>query len=126
MIAEYDEKFFGGDNAVNVSWYTDPFTRQKLIYSEMKLKYRSENDPERPPRREHGDNYIIVGLIVGLVVGGVMGAIIGYHYLGFISAIFCTIGGVFIGGIIGTVTGNVIKKRRRKTESARGGSEDVY
>ena len=92
----------------------DPFARQREHDQQMRLKYRSENDPERPPEREPGDKYILIGAVVGLITGGTAGAIVGVLYSG-VTGIFLgvTIGSI-TGGIIGVIIGDSIKKRRQR------------
>lgn len=114
------------DKSVTLITGGDPFMRLRIFEAEMRMKNRSENDPERPPRKEPGDQYIILGLIAGLLIGGILGAVIGYHYLNLVSAIFCAIGGSFMGGIICTLIGDLIKKRRYNTRSMGGGSGNEY
>lgn len=113
MKTRYDANSYHKDNSLTFIW-GDPGARQRAFEAEMRMRYRSERDPERPPRWERGDKYIIIGTIVGLIVGGALGAIIGYHYLGLIGSVFCTVGGIFIGGILGATIGNLIKKRQQK------------
>ncbi len=83
----------------------DPFdSRQR----ELELQYRSDNDPEGPPKPERGDIYIVIGTIVGLIVGGALGTFGGPGGI---------VGGAIAGGIIGAIVGGVIKKRRVKTKT---------
>ena len=115
MKAEYHNEVFHGDISVNFVWAGDTFSRQTLLNAEMRQKYRSED--EKPPRRERGDTYVILGTITGMIIGGVAGSF--GNVLVFSLAI---IGG----GIVGTIIGNLIKKWRHKTKSVRGGSRDAY
>jgi len=115
MNIEYNNanNYHRGDSVTFIIW-GDPNIGRKVYDAEMRWRQRSEYDPERPPRREPGDKYIIIGTIVGMIVGGALGAIIGNHYLGTIVSFFCAAGGFIVGGIIGATAGNLIKKRRQK------------
>ena len=90
---------------------SDPF--RKVYEAETMYKY-GRHDPAKPPMRERGDIYIILGALVGLIIGGVVAAIISYNYLGIVGIFLSIAGGAIAGGIIGATAGNFIKKWRRK------------
>lgn len=107
--------YCGGNSLIFV--WGDPFARQRAYETEMRLRYRSDKDPEQPPRPERGDIYILIGAIVGIIVGGASGVIVGGHYFGFAGFFFGLFGGVIAGGIIGVTVGGLIKKRRAKIKT---------
>jgi MFS family permease len=96
-------------------WYPERAQREQEL--QRRLRYRSEHDPEQPPRPERGDKYILAGALVGIVIGGAAGAIVAGHYFGFIGYLFGFWGGVIVGGIIGVLVGDVIRKRRQKQKT---------
>jgi outer membrane lipoprotein SlyB len=83
---------------------------------QMKLRYRSEHDPEGPPEPEAGDTYIVYGTLAGIVVGTTVGAIIGNEYFNIIGG---AIVGFIAGGITGAITGSAIKKWRNSKSKGR-------
>ena len=85
---------------------------------EMKLKYRSEHDPEGPPEPESGDTYIVYSTLAGIVIGIIAGAIIGNKYFNPVGG---AIVGFFTGGIIGAIIGSAIKKWRKNKGKGRQG-----
>jgi outer membrane lipoprotein SlyB len=115
MSMKYDYSFFKG-NSPAFFWGSDPRWQQREYELERRLRYRSEHDPERPPKWKSGDKYPVFGMIVGLVVGGVLGAI-GGRYFGFIGLVLGLAGGIMAGAIIGAIIGGFIRKRREKTEN---------
>lgn len=114
MNTEYSStNSYHRDDSVTFIWTGDPQAGQKLYEAEIIHRY-GKHDPAKPPRREYGDIYILIGTILGMIVGGILAAIISYHYLGFIGIFLITIVGVIVGGIIGATIGNFVKKWRRK------------
>ena len=100
------------DNSIVFIYYNPMDMESRRVEAELQLQNRGKNDPERPPRPERGDFYIIIGLVVGAVTGVILGSFVGF--LGFI-------GGAIVGGIIGATIGGAIKKylqkRKNKTSS---------
>ena len=90
----------------------DPFERLKEYDRDLRQRYESENDPERPPKRDPGDRSILIGAITGLLVGGILGVAVGGLCFGFIGGWLGLLGGFIAGGIIGVVIGDSIRKRR--------------
>lgn len=111
-----------GDNPAISFFLIDPFARQREHDMQMRLTYRTENDPERPPEREPGDKYILIGAISGLIIGGTAGGIVGVLYFGITGIIMCIIIGFITGGIIGVLTGDSIKKRWQRKNDTKGHS----
>ena len=79
------------DNPAISFFLIDPFARQREHDMQMRLTYRTENDPERPPEREPGDKYILIGAISGLIIGGTAGGIVGVLYFGITGILMCII-----------------------------------
>lgn len=75
---------------------------------EFLLKRTNKPVKERPPRRERGNIYMLIGLLVGGIIGSVSGSIIGVHYFSSVGFWLGVIGGFIIGGIIGALTGSLI------------------
>ena len=117
MSIEYSNgnSYCGGNSLIFI--WGDPGAFKRATEAEMRLRLRSEHDPERPPRREPGDIYIVIGTIAGIIIGGAAGAIGGSHYFGLAGFFFGLVGGVIIGGIIGVSIGSYIKKRREKAKT---------
>ena len=82
----------------------DPNAFSKSHDAEMINKF-GRHDPLKPPRKERGDIYIILGAIIG----GFIGIIAGSFW-----STFTILAGLIIGAIIGATAGNYIKKRRQK------------
>ncbi len=82
----------------------DPNAFSKSHDAEMIRKY-GRRDPLKPPKKERGDVYIILGVITGAIIGGVLGS--------FWTLLTLFIG-IIIGAIIGATAGNFVKKRRQK------------
>lgn len=110
-----DSHVFHWDNVLFIG-NIDPVTQQRLLELETKSRYGKKNDPERPPKPEHGDKYIVIGAIVGLIIGGILGAVIGNYYFGFLGGAIGGVAGIIAGGIVGAEVGSVVKKRRGKRE----------
>lgn len=104
------------NNSVSLAWISDPFHKQKEFESDMRKIFSSDNDPEKPPRRQPGDKYILIGAIVGLIIGGVLGAFIGWFLFNIAGVLLGIILGLIIGGVAGAYIGEAIKKRRPATE----------
>ena len=100
-------------DSVTFLWTGDPFTSKRVYELETMYKY-GKHDPAKPPRRERGDIYIILGALVGMIIGGVVAAIVSYRYLGFTLIFLITGGSAIGGGIIGATIGSFVKKWRRK------------
>lgn len=81
---------------------------------ESRMGYGSDNHPDKPPRAEPGDKYIVIGATTGLIIGGVLGVFVGSHYAGFTGGLIGLFGGVIVGGLVGTQVGSLMKKRWRK------------
>jgi len=105
MNIKYNDNSFCGDNSLTL-FYFPPWYDEKT--RELERQYRSEHDPERSPRPERGDVYIVIGAIVGLIVGGVLGTF---------GGLFGIAGGAIAGAIIGATIGDLIRKRREKTKT---------
>ena len=101
------------DDSVSFLWTSDPFAGKRAYEAEIINKY-GKHDPTKPPIRERGDIYILLGALIGMVIGGVLAGVISYHYLGFVGIFLITGGSSLAGGIIGATVGNFIKKWRRK------------
>jgi MFS family permease len=104
------------NNSVSFAWISDPFHKQKEFEDDMRKIFRSDNDPERPPKREPGDKYILIGAIIGLIIGGILGAVIGWLFFSIAGVLLGIILGFIIGGVAGVYIGDAIKKRRPRTE----------
>ena len=115
MKNEYYNEIYDGYITPTLTWAGNPFSRQTFQYAEMRLRHQTEG--EKPPRRERGDIYVILGTIIGMIIGGVMGSLSNVLVFSLI---------ILGGGIIGAIIGNLIKKWRCKTENARGGEGNVY
>jgi hypothetical protein len=89
----------------------DPGERDRILY-ETERRYRSEHEPEKPPKWTPGDSRIALGAIIGLIAGGVLGAIAGNHYFGLAGVFTGFIVGIIAGGIIGASIGSLIRKKR--------------
>ena len=110
MNIRYDNSFAKGNS---MTYYiVDPFGRQKEYDRDLRQRYGSDNDPERPPKRGPGDKYILIGGAIGLSVGGASGAIVGGLCFGFLGGSLGFLGGFIAGGIIGVIIGDSIRKRR--------------
>ncbi|MDP3880226.1 MAG: hypothetical protein Q8Q07_08005 [Dehalococcoidales bacterium] len=97
----------------------DPFSRQREVELETRLRYGSGNDPERPPGWQPGNKYPVLGMFVGMIAGGAAGITAGIHYFGSGGILIGFVGGSITGGIIGTIIGDLIRKRRLKTKTRR-------
>ena len=118
MNIEYinGNSYCGGISLIFI--WGDPGAFKRASEAEMMLRLRRKHDPARPPKRERGDKYVIIGTIVGLIVGGVAGAIVGSHYFGFVGGVLVGLfAGIIVGGIIGATIGSLIRKRRQKTKT---------
>lgn len=80
----------------------DPNAFSKSHDAEMINKF-GRHDPLKPPRKERGDIYIILGTIIGGFIGIISGSF---------WNVFTLFAGLIIGAIIGATAGNFIKKRR--------------
>ena len=105
------------ENLHFAGWMWGGFCAQEVerrrIELELRNEYGGKNDPERPPGKEPGDGFILLGLIIGVIVGGILGGAVGF-YLDFLSDVLGLIGGIIIGGIVGTLMGDKMKKRLRQ------------
>lgn len=104
---------YSNDNSQNmgnsISYFYNPQELDDLwVRKDLESQYRSEHDPEKPPKWKPGDIYIVIGTVVGLIVGGI---------LGFFGVLFGIVGDTIAGGIIGATIGALIKKRRQKTKT---------
>ena len=111
MNIRYDNSFSRGNSITNYH-IVDPFGRLKEFERDLRQRYGSDNDPERPPKRGPGDKYILICGAIGLSVGGVLGAIVGGLCFGFLGGVIGFLAGFFGGGIIGVIIGDSIRKRR--------------
>ncbi|UCH43364.1 MAG: hypothetical protein JSW16_02140 [Dehalococcoidales bacterium] len=111
MNIGYDNSF-SKDSPITYAHIIDPFGRQREYNRDLRNKYRSENDPERPPKRGPGDKYILIGALTGLIIGGVSVAIVGGIFFGFIGGVLGFLGGFIAGGITGVMIGDSVRKRR--------------
>ena len=102
------------DNSPSFFQLHDPSSRHKEFELDMKMRYGTGNDPERPPTPQAGDKYITIGAIAGLIIGGTLGVIFGGYCFNFLGGAIGLIGGLIIGGIIGAKIGNIIKNRKQK------------
>ncbi len=96
-------------------WWRDPYSRQRVLEMESRMKYGGDNDPNKPPEPEPGDKYVVIGATAGLVVGGALGVLIGSHLTGFMGGLIGLFVGVIVGGLVGTQLGGLVKQRRRKS-----------
>ena len=108
-----DNSFCRG-NLLSLLFHPDQFDPRDR---ELELQYRSEHDPERPPKWKPGDKYTVIGVLVGVILGGALVAI-GDRYFGFTNFFFGIAGGTIIGGIIGATVGDLIRKHRQKTKKS--------
>lgn len=118
MKIKYGDACFYGDNSVMLFYPGDSFSGQRELELETRLRYKSEHDPERPPKWQPGNKYIVLGMIVGMIAGGAAGVVGGSYYLGFVSVFPGFIGGIIAGGIAGAIIGDLIRKRRLKIKNS--------
>jgi len=111
MNIRYDDSFSKA-NSLTHYHIVDPFGRLKEFERDLRQRYGSDKDPERPPKRGPGDKYILIGGAIGLITGGASGAVIGGLCFGFLGGVLGFIVGFFGGGIIGVIIGDSIRKRR--------------
>ena len=85
----------------------------RLKEYEILLKSRNKNDKDRPPSRRPGDGYRIGGALAGVLIGGFLARNSGNALL--------IVGGIVIGGIIGTILASfvlvLIKKLKQPKEN---------
>ena len=116
MSMQYKTDSYYRNGSVSFAWISDPLHKQKEFESDMKKIFSSDNDPEKPPKKEPGDKYILIGAIAGLIVGGILGAVIGWLLFNMTGVLLGMIFGCIIGGVAGAYIGEVIKKRHPRTE----------
>ncbi len=95
--------------------------REQRAFTEQDiLRFRAGPgvNPEKVPRREPGDGWIILGLFVGAVVGAVAGWAAG-DALG-LNPFIALVVGVVVGGVAGTLLGDRFKKSRARPPSTGG------
>ncbi len=109
MNSTHDASSSYRENSLTFFW-GDPAERERVYETER--RYRSEHDPEKPPKWSPGDTHIVIGTIAGLIAGGVLGAIGGNHYFSLGGAFLGLIVGIIAGGIIGASIGSFIRKKR--------------
>jgi uncharacterized protein YcfJ len=80
---------------------------RKVNELELQQQYKSDNDPEKPPPKEHGDKYYAAGALVGAIFGGITGGVLS-RFGGLM--LFDIIGGGVVGGFIGIFIGSQIRK----------------
>ena len=90
----------------------DSFTRQKEFEHDLRSRYPSDNDPEKPPPWQPGDRITVIGTITGMIIGGALGCIA--SWLLYNIGIFGLLPGILVGGIIGAIIGDKIRRRRLK------------
>jgi hypothetical protein len=69
MNSTHDAISFYRGNSPAFFW-GDP--NERLRVYETERIYRSQHDPEKPPKWTPGDSYIVIGAIAGLIAGGVV------------------------------------------------------
>ena len=121
MNIRYDNSFSKG-NSMTHYHIVDPFGRLKEYERDLRQRYGSDNDPERPPKRGPGDKYILICGAIGLSVGGASGAVVGGLCFGFLGGSLGFLGGFIAGGIIGVIIGDSIRKRRLGLNDQHNGS----
>ena len=116
MNTEYSitNGYCGGTSPIFI--WGDPGGYKRASELEMMLKLRRKHDPGRPPHREPGDIYILIGAILGIIIGGAAGVIVANRYFGVPGFFIGISGGVIIGGFIGVSIGSYIKKLRGKAK----------
>ncbi|MFC2038715.1 glycine zipper domain-containing protein [Chloroflexota bacterium] len=80
----------------------------RSLQEQLRRRYGSKKDPERPPTPEKGDVFIFLGLAAGAIIGLLAGRFTGFPGM---------VGGAIIGAVIGVTVGNEIKKHRQKKKS---------
>ncbi len=115
MNIDYGSNLSKG-NSMTYYQIIDPFQKQKEYDRDLRRRFGSDNDPEKPPKPEPGDKGILIFLIIGLIVGGVLGAISGGLLFGVAGVLLGLFSGLIAGGIIGAIIGDKIKKRRENPE----------
>jgi predicted lipid-binding transport protein (Tim44 family) len=109
------------NNILAILGPSDPFSRQRQLELETRLRHGRSGDPEGPPAPKPGDQYLLLGAIAGLVVGGTLGFVIGNYYFGFINGCIGILIGIIFGGVIGTQIVRSMRQRRQKTNTGAPG-----
>ena len=86
--------------------------QEQLTNKEIELRFKGKKEPDRPPGRKPGDNYIILGFVIGLIAGGALGSFFNFLVFGAIG-----------GGILGAYIPSLVKKYRRHRESRKSGDD---
>jgi len=92
-------------------------------YSANELKFQldkdwgPDHDPNRPPIKEPGDGYVIAASLSGIPLGGFAGYLASLVSSGSISSLFSIVVGMFLGGVLGALTGGRLKKRALKRQT---------
>jgi hypothetical protein len=95
----------------NIAFFLPPDPIRPQGYQDTLRAIRPENDPEGPPPKKPGDANVVGFAILGLLVGGAAGFFISIHLdIGII--IISTFAGIIIGGVVGALIGEALKKRR--------------
>ncbi len=98
----------------NVAFLMPPDPLRPQGYQDTLRATRPDNDPDAPPPKKPGESLIAGAAILGLLIGGVAGFLLSFRFVGSFLVVLCTVGGVVAGGIVGTLIGDAIRKRRFK------------
>ncbi len=90
--------------------------------TEMELQQASgARDPDKPPRRQLGDGWIVLGLFAGAALGALVGGGLSY-WPGISTFSIGLITGAVIGALLGVLAGDRIKKITTRRSSRQAGS----
>ena len=100
-----------GQNGMRFLFPDGGESNRREVQWEMERQYGPKHDPNGPPPKERGDKYIAICILIGVIIFGALawfsGVMLSWATL---TIIFAMVGGVVIGGIIGAITGDRLKK----------------
>ena len=109
----------------SLGWFRNSvFLLRNWFSYENEILFRPKHDPDKPPHAQHGDHIIVISMFVGAIVLAAAATIFALKTW-IINPYFGFAGGAIVGGIIGTLVGDRIKKaalRRRNRRTDKTGS----